>query len=196
MCGPGLLHHRVLGLFLHDRTSSKLLLVGLSINILHRGLGPVGCIHAPLVIWQRSVFPSFLAISRGSFSRLRPASDEGNIIARALIGKGVLRPVHDPDLGPSGSFFPVPKYQEKASCIVNLVAFNESMRSRPPPLQIPSQKLAAILMLVQDIGNLHSLPPRFRGDCDRYIALVCGMFSLRAPGQGEPLLACYMYINS
>ena len=134
--------------FLHDSTSPKLLLVGLCVDIFSRGLGPVGCIHIPLNIWLQSVPPSFLATSRGSFSRLRLASEEGDIMARALIAQGVLTPVRDPDLGPNGSFFPVPKNREKASFIVNLVAFNDSMRWRPPPLHIPSVEFAAILMLV------------------------------------------------
>ena len=55
-------------------------------------------------------------------------------MARALIGQGVLIPVRDPHLGANGSFFPLPKYLAKASFIVNLLAFNESMRFEPPPL--------------------------------------------------------------
>ena len=63
--------------FLHNNTSPKLLIVGLFVDILSRGLGPVGCIHIPLNIWRRLVPPSFLATSRGTFSRLRPAGEEG-----------------------------------------------------------------------------------------------------------------------
>ena len=116
--------------FLRDNTSPKLPLVGLSVDILSRGLGPVGCTHIPLSIWRQLVPPSFFATSWGIFSRLRLTSEEGNIMARALIGQGVLTPIRDPDLGPNGSFFPVPKNRENASFIVNLVAFNESMRSK------------------------------------------------------------------
>ena len=72
--------------FLHDGNSPKLLLVGFSVDILGRGLGPVGCIHIPISIWQRLVPPSFVNTSRGSFNRLRSASEEGNIMAHALIG--------------------------------------------------------------------------------------------------------------
>ena len=72
--------------FLHDSTNPKLLLVGLSVDILSRRLGLVGCIHIPISIWQRFVPPSFFNTSRESFSRLRPASGEGNIMACALIG--------------------------------------------------------------------------------------------------------------
>ena len=112
--------------FLHDSTGPRLLLVGLTVDILGRGLGPVGCIHIPISIWQR--LTSFLGTSQGSFSRLRPASEEGNIMARALIGQGVLTPVREPNLGPHGSFFPVPKNREKACFIVNLVAFNDKSK--------------------------------------------------------------------
>ena len=96
----------------------------------------------------------------------------------------MLIPVCDPDLGPNGSFFPVPKNQEKASFIVNLVVFNESMRSKPPPLQIPFVELAALLMLVQDSGHMHCLPPRVRGDSDPHIIAMWELLSLHASGGG------------
>ena len=105
-------------------------------------------------------------------------------MARALIGRGVLTPVRDPYLGLNRSFFSVPKNREKASFIVNLVAFNESVHSKPPLLQIPSVELAGIVMLVQDSRNLHSLPPRVRGDHDRHIAVVWELLSLHASGVG------------
>ena len=100
-------------------------------------------------------------------------------------------PVCDPELGCNVSFFPVPKNWEKAGFIVNSVAFNQSMRSKPPPLQIPSVELVALLMLVQDLGNMHCLPPRVRGDSDSdsHIATVWGLFSLHASG-GITRLSC------
>ena len=117
-------------------------------------------------------------------------------MARALICHGVLIPVRDPDLGPNGTFFPVPRNREKSSFIVNLVDFNESMRSKPPPLQILSVELATLLMLVQVSGNVHCLPPRVRGDCDQHIFAVWELFSLHALGEGEPLLVCHVDIST
>ena len=64
------------------------------------------------------------------------------------------------------------------------------MRSKPPPLQIPSVELAAILMLVQDSGNLNCLPPRVRGDSDPHIAVVWELLSLHALGGGITRLSC------
>ena len=101
--------------FVLDNTNPKLLRDGLTVDILGCGLRPVGYIHIPVSTWVRLVPPSFLSTPRETFSRLRPASDEGNIMARALIGQGVLILVRDPDLGPNGSFFPVPKNWGKAS---------------------------------------------------------------------------------
>ena len=115
-------------------------------------------------------------------------------MARALIGQGVLTPVHGADLRPNGSFFPVPKNQEKGSFIVSLMAFNKNMRSRPLLLQFPSIELATILMPLPDTGNLHSLPRC--SDCDWYMVVWWEMFPLRASGQGEQLLACHVDINS
>ena len=111
-------------------------------------------------------------------------------MARALIGQGVLIPVHDPNSGPNGSFLPVPKNRQKASFIVNLVAFNESMHSKPPPLQIPSVELATLFLLVQRLGHMHCVPPRPRGNSDPRIIAAWELLSLHALGGGKPLLAC------
>ena len=114
-------------------------------------------------------------------------------MAPALIGQGVLIRVRDLELGPNGSFFPVPKNRQKASFILNLVALDESMCSKPPPLQIPLVELAALLMLVQDSGNMHCPPPRVRGDSDPHIAAVWELISLHASaaaGGGIARLSC------
>ena len=50
-------------------------------------------------------------------------SAEGLIMAR---GQGVLAPLIDPSFGPNQSFYLVPTNREKASFIVNWVAFVES----------------------------------------------------------------------
>ena len=70
------------------------------------------------------------------------------------------------------------------------------MRSKPPPLPIPSLELGALLTLVQDSGHMHCMPPMVRGDSDPHIIVVLGLFSLHALGGGEPLLACDVDITN
>ena len=65
-----------------------------------------------------------------------------------------------------------------------------------PPLQIPSVELAAVLMLVQDAGNLNCLLPKVREDSDPHIDVVWGMLSLHASGGGGALLACHVDISN
>ena len=102
----------------------------------------------------------------------------------SLIKQGVVTPVSDLDLGPNGSFFSVPKNREKASFTVNLVAFNDSMRTRPQPLQIPSVQPVAILMIVRNTGNLQFLPPKMKGVSDPHVAVMWEIFSVCSPGGG------------
>ena len=96
----------------------------------------------------------------------------------------------------TGPFPRCPKNREKASFIVNLVAFNESMHSKPPPLQIPSVELAALLMLVHDLRHMHCMPPRVRGDSNPHVIALWELLSLHASGGGEPLLACHIDISN
>ena len=67
------------------------------------------------------------------------------------------------------------------------------MTPRPPPLQNPSVELAAIVMLVQESGNLRFLPPRVKGDADPH---VCGRKCSRcAQGRGGRGAACLPYVK-
>ena len=111
-------------IWLRDSTSLKLIVVPLTTAILHKGVGPVGNVRIPPDIWRALVPGNLGELSRRSFSSLSPVTGQSAILARALVEQGLLRPCRADGLGPNGSLFAIPKNSEKASCICNMVLFN------------------------------------------------------------------------
>ena len=56
-------------------------------------------------------------------------------------------------------------------------------------------QLPMVLMVVQDLGHIHCMPPRMRGDSDPHVIALWELFSLPDSRGGQPLLACHIYIS-
>ena len=117
--------------FFRESTSPKPILVGLSLDVLERGIGAMGNIRIPDFIWH-AVAPDYvLLVSTRALPGIRNISPEGLVMARALVRDGILTRCPS-NLPPNGWLFPVPKNSEKASMIVHLVQFNKQHANRPP----------------------------------------------------------------
>ena len=130
-----------------ESTSPKPILVGLSLEVLDRGIGDIGHINIPSFIWHAVAPDDTLEIASRQQRNIRGISSEGLVMARALVRDGVLAPCQAA-LPPNGWLFPVPKNSEKASMIVHLVEFNRQHSSKPPSFSLPVvEDLASLIQL-------------------------------------------------
>ena len=127
-----------------ESTSPKPILVGLSLEVLDRGIGDIGHINIPSFIWHAVASDDTLEIASRQLRNIRGISSEGLVMARALVRDGVLAPCQAA-LPPNGWLFPVPKNSEKASMIVHVVEFNRQHSSKPPSFSLP---------VVEDLASL------------------------------------------
>ena len=180
-----------------ESTSPKPILVGLSLDVLERGIGEVGSIRIPDFIWHAVAPNDALSVSTRALPGIRSISPEGLVMARALVRDGVLTRCPS-NLPPNGWLFPVPKKSEKASMMVHLVQFNKQHANRPPSFTLPVVEDLAFLI------ELHYLRAgqgclAFSEDVGRYL---CDPFlrplddlRLEAP-EGAPLLACHVDLKN
>ena len=85
----------------------------------------------------------------------------------------MLRPCASHGLGPSGSFFTLPKKSEKASCICNMVLFNYAQGGRVPPLRSLSVDLLVFLQRLQWKNHRDFVPPRYSNFLGDDVILCC-----------------------
>ena len=72
-----------------DSTSPLPILVGLSHDVLDRGIGQVGSIPIPDFIWDALAPSDFSLVSNRDLGPMRQMSEEGLTMARALVRDGV-----------------------------------------------------------------------------------------------------------
>ena len=68
-----------------ESTSPKPILVGLSLDVLERGIGAVGNIRIPDFIWHAVAPNDVLSVSTRALPGIRNISPEGLVMARALV---------------------------------------------------------------------------------------------------------------
>ena len=96
---------------LRDSTSPVTLLLSLDPSVLDRGLGPVGNIPIPDLLWDLLAPIDFQDVTSHDLGEMPEISQEGLIMASALARDGVLRPCRGGGLmgGRMATFFPFPK---------------------------------------------------------------------------------------
>ena len=75
-----------------DSTSPVVCLIGLTHEVLDRGIGQVGAIRIPDFIWDLLAPPDLSRVAGQPLGPLRSISEEGLVMAKALVRDGVLRP--------------------------------------------------------------------------------------------------------
>ena len=76
---------------LRDFTSPITLLLSLDPSVLDRGLGPVGNIPIPKFLWDLLAPLDFQEVTSRDLGEMPDISQEGLIMARALVRDGILR---------------------------------------------------------------------------------------------------------
>ena len=97
---------------LRDSTSPVTLLPSLDPSALDRGLGPVGNIPIPEVLWDFLAPLNFQELAARDLGEMPEISPEGLIMARALVRDGVLRQCAEGGGSPEAQWLPVPHPQE------------------------------------------------------------------------------------
>ena len=75
-----------------DSTSPVVCLIGLTHEVLDRGIGQVGAIHVPEFIWDLLAPLDLSRVAEQPLRPLRSISEEGLVMAKALVCDGVLSP--------------------------------------------------------------------------------------------------------
>ena len=180
-----------------ESTSPKPILVGLSLEVLDRGIGDIGHISIPSFIWHAVAPDDTLEIASRQLRNIRGISSEGLVMARALVRDGVLAPCQAA-LPPNGWLFPVPKNSEKASMIVHLVEFNRQHYSKPPSFSLPVvEHLASLIQLhfLHESRGFFDLPL----GADAYLndPFLRALRSLKpSASPGDELLACHVDLKN
>ena len=73
-----------------DTTSPITLLIGLDRSVLDRGIGQIGSISIPPFIWNFLAPEDFESVASRDLGSMRSMSEEGLVMARALVRDGVL----------------------------------------------------------------------------------------------------------
>ena len=133
----------------HDSSSSKLLVVKPKVQILEKGIGPLGHIHMLSDIWECYTPKRLESVRVMQFCEIWPVSKEACIMLKALVRQGVMYPCANTRLGPNRYLFQIPRSMEKASLICSLVLFNREPRESPARLELPSIEIVALIMLVE-----------------------------------------------
>ena len=107
-----------------ESTSPKPILVGLSLDVLERGVGAVGNIRIPDFIWHAMAPNDILSVSTRALPGIRNISPEGLVMARALVRDGILTRCPS-NLPPNGWMFPVPNLHRDS--------YSDSMGGRVVP---------------------------------------------------------------
>ena len=180
-----------------ESTSPKPILVGLSLDVLERGIGAVGSIRIPDFIWHAVAPNDVLSVSTRALPGIQNISPEGLVMARALVRDGVLTRCPS-NLPPNGWLLPVPKNSEKASMIVHLVQFNKQHANRPPSFTLPVVEDLAFLIELHYLragqGCLAFSEEVGRYLCDPFLRALDDL-RLEAP-EGAPLLACHVDLKN
>ena len=180
-----------------ESTSPKPILVGLSLDVLERGIGAVGNIRIPDFIWHAVAPNDVLSVSTRALPGIRNIFPEGLVMARALVRDGILTRCPS-NLPPNGWLFPVLKNSEKASMIVHLVQFNKQHANRPPSFTLPVVEDLAFLIELHYLragqGCLAFSEDVGRYLCDPFLRALDDL-RLEAP-EAPPLLACHVDLKN
>ena len=184
---------------LRDSTSPVTLLVSLDPSMLDRGLGPVGNIPIPELLWHFLAPLDFLEVTARDLGEMPEIFREGLIMARALVGDGVLRQCAGGGGGPLGAngyLFPIPKNAVKTSMIVHLVRLNKCHRFEPPRFGLPSVEDLTFLIQAHSMGlpNLSLGSPCLCHLNDPFLRELDSLRHLAQPG--APLLACHIDLTN
>ena len=179
-----------------DTTSPITLLIGLDRSVLDRGIGQIGSISIPPFIWNFLAPEDFESVASRDLGSMRSMSEDGLVMARALVHDGVLS-VWEGGGGANGYMFPVPKNSTKASMIVHLVKFNKAHEHKPASFGLPSVEDLALMVQVHSL----QLPRLALGDVD-YLRFLSDPFlqsleCLRVESEpGAPLVACHVDLTN
>ena len=186
---------------LRDSTSPVTLLLSLDPSVLERGLGPVGNIPIPDFLWDFLAPIHFRDVTSRDLGGIPEISQEGLIMARALVRVGVLRPCaggggRGVNGRPNGYLFRIPKNEMKASMIVHLVGLNKQHRFKAPRFSLPSVEDLAFLIQAHSMGlsQLSLGGPCLSHLSEPFLRELGDLRLLAVPG--EPLLACHIDLTN